>query len=150
METAHPHQSGALVPIPRSTCGETRNVTSPPKVPAGIRKLISELGFRYRPTSQTDLEAHAARLALLAADLADCPQSLLDRAIREWAAKSPYMPKASDLISLAKSYQATARAAQYQGGALADRYNARLDASPEARRDIQWVEDERGLRLEWR
>lgn len=68
------------------------------------KRLIGELGLRYRPSAQADLESHAAGLALLATDLADIPVHLLDLAVRDWVRKSQFMPKASDLIELAQAH----------------------------------------------
>jgi hypothetical protein len=53
------------------------------------------------------LEAHKAKLAALAADCSHLPPTHLDRAIREWAQKSPFLPKASELIELCRSYVKT-------------------------------------------
>lgn len=50
-------------------------------------------------------------LALLAEDLADLPTGLLESAIQRHCTTSPYMPKAADLIALAKAQQDTARPA---------------------------------------
>lgn len=72
--------------------------------PASIKRLILELGLRYHPSGQDALEAHKAKLAALAADCSHLPPEQLDRAIREWAQKSPYLPKASELIDLCRSY----------------------------------------------
>jgi hypothetical protein len=79
---------------PASTC------STPPRrksVPAKIRSLISALGLRYEPSSKSDLEAHAARVALLAEDMAEADPWKLDQAIGRHVARSPYLPKASDL-----------------------------------------------------
>jgi len=132
----------------RSTCGSALNPNSPLNVPLAIRNLISELGLRYRPTSQTDLSAHAGALALLGRDLADMPPDLLSRAIEKWVTSSPFMPKASDLIGIAKSLaQRTPKFAD--GETLADRYNRRLTNDPAARLDIRWCQDGDNLWLDW-
>ena len=65
-------------------------------------RMIGELGLRYRPSAQADLEAHAAAIALLARDVADIPPAYLRQAIDQWVRRSPFMPKASDLVSLAQ------------------------------------------------
>lgn len=87
----------------------SENYRPKPKPSAKTRDLIARLGLRYRPTNQADLEAHAGMLALLAEDLADLPIGLLERAIQRHCTTSPYMPKAADLIALAKAQQDTAR-----------------------------------------
>jgi hypothetical protein len=72
--------------------------------PASIKRLILELGLRYRPMAPDQLEAYQAKLAALTADCADLPPKRLERAIADWARESPFLPKASDLISKAQSY----------------------------------------------
>lgn len=102
---------------------------------------MADLGLRYRPSAQADLEEHAASLALLACDLADLPPQHLDRAIRQWAVKSHFMPKASDLVALCQSYVArpTSPGAKVD---LVTRYNADLRAKGNF--SIEWFEDEAG------
>lgn len=46
------------------------------------------------------MDAHAARVALLAEDLAEVSPRLLSLAIDRHVAKSPYLPKASDLLEI--------------------------------------------------
>ena len=75
-------------------------------VPPRVGKVVGELGFRYRPSAQADLEAHAHMIRLLAEDLADVPVSLLETAARRWAARSPYMPKACELRALVEEIAA--------------------------------------------
>lgn len=67
---------------------------------------MAEIGLRYRPSAEADLDAHAALLALLSRDLADMPPLWLERAATQWALESHFMPKASDLISIAQRMQA--------------------------------------------
>lgn len=97
-----------------------------------IRKIIGEIGFRYRPAAQADLASHAARLGLLAQDVADVPPALLERAATRHARQSEYMPKAVDLINLARQIDEEDRGAIRPATVdnktflqeLADRYNA--------------------------
>lgn len=77
----------------------------PRQAPAAIGRIIAELGLRYRPTSQTDLEAHGEALRLLTMDLADMPPSLLEKAAERWARTERFMPRASELIGVAQSMQ---------------------------------------------
>jgi hypothetical protein len=67
-------------------------------VPQKIRTMILEIGLRYRPSGQADIQMHMDRLELLMQDVADIPPLRLQTAINAWVAKSPYLPKASDLI----------------------------------------------------
>ena len=87
-----------ILPLP---CSDRRK---PRSIPAAIRALIGELGLRYRPSLQEEIEAHAGRLALLAADLSDLPPPALRYAIDRWVIARPYMPKASELAELAQQY----------------------------------------------
>lgn len=70
-----------------------------------MKKIISELGLRFRPSAQADLEAHSAKLAFLAMDCADVPPRFLEAASKEWARTSRFLPTASELISLAQGAQ---------------------------------------------
>lgn len=102
--------------------------------------MIAELGLRYRPTSETDLEAHAAALALLASDLHDMPAHLLGKAIAKHVMESPYLPKASDLVRLAKGFVDQPRAAHGPAGeTMAQRGNRMC-----CREDVRWVDDGNG------
>lgn len=86
--------------------GPTRHSTySEPLVPPKIARIIGELGLRYRPSVQADLEAHAATLALLTKDVAHLRPDTLERAARQWAQESPYMPKAAELIGLCRKLE---------------------------------------------
>jgi hypothetical protein len=69
-----------------------------------VRRIVGEIGLRFRPTAQTDLEAHAARIALLACDVADIPVHLLRQAANAWVQNSRFMPTASELIEAARSF----------------------------------------------
>jgi hypothetical protein len=93
---------GDLGPTPPSISSDRATHSSQPS--GAIKRLIGELGLRYRPSAQADLEAHAAALALLARDVADVPPTYLERAIREWVRDSQFMPRANELIELARSY----------------------------------------------
>ena len=72
-------------------------------VPAAIGRIIGELGLRYRPSVQADLEAHAEALRLLAEDVSDVPANLLETASKRWVRDNRFMPKASELVALARS-----------------------------------------------
>lgn len=79
--------------------------SEPPKprnVSPVVAEIISKLGLRYRPSNQTDLEAHAEALRLLAEDVADIPPRYLDAAAKRWAQESRFMPRASELIEMAR------------------------------------------------
>lgn len=125
--------------------GQTRPLTSseppPPKRPLSARhkKLIGELGLRYRPSAQADLEAHAASLALLTTDIADIPPEVLEEAIRRHASQSVYMPKAAELFALARDIE-TAQGLKGRPVDMAARRNAQLRA--EGNLNLEWYYDE--------
>jgi hypothetical protein len=73
-----------------------------PSVPASVGRIIGELGLRYRPSAATDLAAHAEALKLLAEDVADIPAHLLEAAAKRWVREQRFMPKASELVALAR------------------------------------------------
>ncbi|WP_157102486.1 hypothetical protein [Sphingobium sp. TCM1] len=82
----------------------------------------------------------------------DIPADLLERAISDWATRSPYMPKAFDLIQLAKSYlpKPTQRAAVATDWEMrAQAANDQLHGREKGRRDIRWVASHDGMRLEF-
>ena len=116
METGNPilERYADRAPIPAST-SSSEQPRSSQRIPPAIQKIIAELGLRYRPSAQADLEAHAATLALLCRDLADLPPHLLERAAREWAVRSPYLPKASDLAGMCRDMMQPAKQAQGRG-----------------------------------
>lgn len=139
---------GQTLPMTSSSKPEPRSK----QVPAKIKEAIAKLGLRYRPTSSTDLPSHTALLALLASDLADIPADLLDRAIEDWATRSPYMPKAFDLVQLAKSYlpkpvQRASAPTDWEMRAQAA--NDQLHGREKGRRDIRWVASHDGMTLEF-
>lgn len=74
-------------------------------VPPAVGRIIGELGLRYRPSAQADLEAHGHAIRLLCEDVADVPPHLLEQAAREWVRCKPFMPKASELVGLAQNLQ---------------------------------------------
>lgn len=111
METTEPIFARPLVLV---ASDETRSSTSfeQPRarsIPRAIANLIGKVGLRYEPSVKSDLEAHAARVALLAEDMADADPRKLQLAIQQWAASRPYMPKASDLNEAMAAMSAPAR-----------------------------------------
>lgn len=104
-------------------------------------RIVGTIGLRFPPASGTDPQQHAAQLALLASDVAHIPTDYLDRAAKDWALKSPYMPKASELIELAQSYvnRATNADEGYGSQAYLDRRNHSME-----RNDCEWFYDAGG------
>jgi len=129
-----------------STCSSRPSETFRPKPSAKIRDLIARLGLRFRPTNQADLAAHAAMLAILADDLADVPAVLLDQAIQRHVATSPYMPKAADLIRIAKEIdrEEQARIPKRNPGRSYAEELAALYNSQRTRSDVEWYVDHTG------
>ncbi len=132
-------EEGVVLNLP-STCSENQRSNSSRKPTAAIRNLIGQLALRYPATSNDDLDAHRDRLNLLAFDLADMPPKYLERAISAWAVRSPWLPKAFDLVELAKDFAAEDRAASTDTRTLAQRYNDRMAADPLARPDRKWID----------
>jgi hypothetical protein len=90
------------------------------------------------------MDAHAARVALLAEDLADANARHLAAAIDHHVATSPYLPKASDLRQLMADMAENRRSGELVN--LADRYNQRLIAEGSA---LRWhYRDPNDLRSE--
>lgn len=125
--------------------GPTRRSTfSEPRVPPKIGRIIGELGLRYRPSGQADLEAHAATLALLAKDVSDIDPDKLERAAAHWAKTERFMPRASELRSLVSRFSDKRTAAQLN----CERGNAQLMS--DGRTDVQWVVRDGRSCIEWR
>lgn len=141
MDNQHAEMSPAyadLGPTPPSTSSARETHSSQPS--GAIKRLIGELGLRYRPSAQADLEAHAAALALLARDVSDVPPAYLERAIREWVRDRQFMPKANELIELARSYLPKADSDKDQRISLwIERGNAGLAA--QGIHNAHWVHD---------
>ena len=116
-------------------------------VPSAVKRIILELGLRYRPAAADQLEPHQAKLAALMSDLADLPPALLTRAASHWVRQSAFMPKASDLIQLARHFANAEHDRPLRPLDVAGLRNARMNAEPGTRRDIRWIDDGRGLRL---
>lgn len=117
-------------------------------VPSATKRLILELGLRYRPGSTDALEGHQAKLTALMLDLADIPPAALERAIGRWVMKSPYLPKASELVELARDTgdHSADRNSRENAQKLANLANARLAA--EGKRHMHWIVDGNDLKLE--
>lgn len=112
-----------------------------------MKRIILELGLRYRPAAADQLEAHQAKLAALIGDLADLEPAVLERAARHWVRQSAFMPKASELIALARNFASAEHGSALHRLDVAALRNARMAAEPGARRDLRWIDDGRGLRL---
>ena len=132
--------------LPPSTSRVVVPFERPPKqrIPAKTERLIGELGLRYRPSAQADLEEHAAALALLTRDVASVPPDLLERAINRWVRNEKFMPRAAELISTARYLLQNGDGvgdpnSRENAEKLAAKYNARLAAEGKS---IRWAVDE--------
>lgn len=97
---------------------------------ATVTKIISDLAIRYQPSANADMAAHASKVAMLIKDVSHVPAHLLQAAADEWAKRSPYLPKASELIEVARTKRDVSR---FKGESLASRYNAQRQ-----RDDVIW------------
>lgn len=131
--------------LPLTSSGKPKRNSPPTR----IKTMIAELGIRYRPTSQADIDAHGRSLDLLCGDLADAPPDLLEKAIAVHVRASVYLPKAADLIKLMQGLLSQAKPPTGTSKRLdvATIRNAQMDNDPRARQDIRWVDDKFGLRL---
>lgn len=91
-------------------------------------RIIAELGLRYRPSAQADLEAYAHTLRLLTQDVADVDPGALGYACREWVRTKPFLPKANELIALAREFSAGATQGTDVGLAALQAHCDRLNA----------------------
>lgn len=104
-----------------------------PKVPPAVGRIIGELGLRYRPSAQADLEAHAEALRLLSEDLHDVPPHLLEDAAKRWVQANRFMPKASELIDMARGQMKTETRGTDHALASLEAHCARLNAMNDGR-----------------
>lgn len=115
-------------------------------VPSAIKRIILELGLRYRPASPDLLESHQLKLAAMMVDLSDMPPARLEKAAAHWVRSSAFLPTAADLIRLVRNFVENG-----EGGGkrldVASIRNAQMDQDSQARQDIRWVDDGLGLRL---
>lgn len=141
----------AVVQTPQSISGAKPWLNSPPKVPPLIKKIVAEIGFRFRPAAQADLDAHAGWLAALAVDLADVPPSLLERAASKHARDSKFRPTAAELIEIARQIDQQERPTSKFTGDNRDWLNelaAKYNRAENRRPDIEWyVTNEGELKL---
>jgi hypothetical protein len=135
---------------PPSTWSSKPSESFKPKPSAKVRGLIGRLGLRYHPTNSTDLNSHQAMLALLAEDVAMLPPDLLEKAIDRHVTLSPYMPKAADLIRLAREIEMSSGARlQRRGGTYAEDLAASYNAK-RTRQDVEWFVNDAGeVKLRW-
>lgn len=117
--------------IPPSTFSAPPMRSSPN---ARVVKIVSELGLRYRPLATADQEAHAAQVALLAADLGNVDPCRLAEAAHEYARTERFMPKACDLLAIVNRSRDGNANSPENLARLAAKYNAGM-----SRTDVQWV-----------
>lgn len=131
-----PKTLGEVVQARPSISSNVLPLRRPPS--AQIKRIIGELGLRYRPSAQADLEEHAASLALLACDVADIPPDILRRAVDRHVAVSPYMPRACELVEYARALLAGPK------GGIDWVANGNRNLAEIGRTDIVWTRDESG------
>jgi hypothetical protein len=142
---------GDRAPTPLSTSSLVQMPPSHRKPSPQTQRIIGELGLRYRPSATADLEAHAATLALLCRDLADVPPHILERAAQEWAVKSPYLPKASDLAGRCQELITPVRVERGESIWVRRMNEGNASIAASGKRDqMRWVlnEDRAGIHLE--
>lgn len=105
---------------------------------------MTELGFRYRPLTAADQEAHAAQVMLLARDLSHVHPGELKLAADAWAQTNKYMPKACDLLEGIRRL----KGAKADQQLLCDQGNVLV--TKVCRSDIHWVIRDGHATLEWK
>lgn len=114
-------------------------------VPSAVKRIILELGLKYRPTAADALEGHFAKLTGLMEDLIDIPPEALERACRRWAREQRFLPRACELAEMARAPVMSGEPGQPVD--MAARRNAQLRA--EGNFHLTWSYDESGqIRLE--
>jgi len=86
----------------------SRHTTPPARksVPSAVKRLILELGLRFRPLAPGEQEPYQQRLALLAQDCSDIPPDKLEKAIERYVRihGNNFLPRAAQLIEIAQSF----------------------------------------------
>lgn len=116
-----------------------------PLVPPEIRRIVADIGLRFPITSQTDSEAHARRLALLASDLRDMPPDVLQQAVERYV-RIPgknFLPKASELVDIGKAIISERLKPENRGAYGSPEFLAQANARL-TRNDVEWVYDKAG------
>jgi hypothetical protein len=103
--------------------------------------LIAMHGLRCEPSGTFDRQAWAAKLVLLAEDVATIPADLLERVLQKQAVASPYLPKASDIFTAAKAEITARNASGDSKQRCIDDRNAWLDSQPPHPHglDCRWI-----------
>lgn len=125
------HPPVASDPIRFSTSSEQPRGRT---IPRRIANLIGKVGLRFEPSVKADLEAHAARVALLAEDMRDADAGKLEQAIDRWVASKPFLPKASDLREIMAELSAPKGKQEYRD--VVGIRNAELQAEGS---DLRWA-----------
>lgn len=99
------HRPPAIVEHGRIPSSTSSPASQPRSVPREVLKTITELGLRYEPSVQADLQAHSSRVALLTHDCADLNPLKLRHAAMRWAQHKPFMPKASELRAIVEDME---------------------------------------------
>ncbi|MEV5031618.1 hypothetical protein MRBLMC3_000801 [Sphingobium sp. LMC3-1-1.1] len=106
--------------------------------------MIRELDVRFPPNATISEEDREARVLLLASDVADMIEDQLEAAVREWIRTKAFMPKASELRSLAGDLRQKALSDPDDlaaiGRRVAENYNTRLQGEGKA---LRWVYNEK-------
>jgi hypothetical protein len=111
-----------------------------------VAAVIADLDLRFPASGIADLEARAEQLVLLGQDCAEVPADLLDRAAQRWARRKPFLPKASELIELAREIRGEDRAADDAGGETLQEHCDRLNQQAWCRGEWRVVETAGGGR----
>jgi hypothetical protein len=111
------------------------------KPSATLRRIVGELGLRYRPASAAEIQAHEDKLELLVEDLNGIAEDVLETAAKELAKEKPFMPRASDLIERCKAIRA--RRPDSAKRANLDQMNAKLRDDNQLAHDggVRWYRD---------
>lgn len=83
--------------------------TQPVRPSTQTTEIIAHLGLRFPPANSVDREAHAARVALLASDMAETDPRILAEAARRWSREKPFFPKACELWEIVQRIEGRER-----------------------------------------
>lgn len=137
------NNEGRVITLPVKAQVSHSSDARKPRVSGKVQSLIARLGLRCEPSGNFDRQVWAAKLAMLADDVAHIPVDLLETAINQHVAKSPYLPKASDLNELAREAMGPRTTAITGHGFGSTAHVEHLNANVK-RQDVEWAADGNG------
>lgn len=121
------------------TNSEQPGAKSQRSIPPHIKKMVLELGLRFRPLGGENQEEYAAAVTLLGQDVAHVAPGPLETAIAEWVRTKRFLPRAAELLDMVAQMQGRSRTGTDAGFAQLQDHCDRLNALNNGRDDWRVV-----------